>query len=71
MDPGACDIDVLDIRGGGALELRAEWSPARRCLSSTMRGTATAKLVPMTWRGWVRVNQWFVGRAYGGYWKPC
>jgi len=22
--PGACDIDVRDIRGGGALELRAE-----------------------------------------------
>ena len=48
--PGACDIDVRDIRGGGALELRAEWSPARRCLRSIMRGMATAKLVPMTWR---------------------
>ena len=48
--PGACDIDVRDIRGGGAFELRAEWSPARRCLRSIMRGMATAKLVPMTWR---------------------
>ena len=70
MGPGACDIDVRDIRGGGALELRAGWSPARRCLRSTMKGTATAKPVPKTWRGQVRIDQWLVGSAYRGYWKP-